>query len=243
MNEKRAILQEFRSFIADCVVVEPGEFEVSAREVGGTIVFTMTANPSDVARIVGREGAMITALVALARFLLPDCGVIFERVVDNGRPPVKQTVCFESKQEELDALTAKFVRCLRMLFGRTEIELATHAGETTLIQATVDTDASMRSLKMMNRHLNTVFTSLGARRAIHVYVAIDSFRSRRSEAGDAVPRSGVGGGNDLLCPEREQRAPSVDGGHAEQPGTRGMPVSRLPHAPGEGTGTRSGTRR
>jgi hypothetical protein len=58
-------MQEFLGYIVKGLVQKPEEVTVTPVERGGMTVYELRMNPSDVGRIIGREGMTINALRSL----------------------------------------------------------------------------------------------------------------------------------------------------------------------------------
>jgi predicted RNA-binding protein YlqC (UPF0109 family) len=58
-------MQEFLGYVVKGLVEKPDEVTVTPVERGGMTVYELRMNPSDVGRIIGREGMTINALRSL----------------------------------------------------------------------------------------------------------------------------------------------------------------------------------
>lgn len=82
-------MQEILEFILKNITTVPDDIKIEVEEVEGTSNYIITVNPSDVGRIIGKEGKVIKAIRTIMRVIAIQRGVHIRISVvsENGTQP------------------------------------------------------------------------------------------------------------------------------------------------------------
>lgn len=99
-------MQDVLVFILKNIVTLPDDVAVTEETVDGSINYSVTVNPGDVGRVIGKEGKVIKAIRTVMRVIAIQKGVrVRVSVVSEGDEPTKAAPADEPVIEDSDSIS------------------------------------------------------------------------------------------------------------------------------------------
>lgn len=173
--------------IATC----PKEIKTSVEEFSGTVEMTITGNPADTKRLVGKRAETLKTLSMLFRLLARGCGknVGFAHLVPNENPEPRFAGFITDASWDRDPVEA-LLRDLAEAVFECPVTIKTEeaSGHSAKMYAVVQADLEdSKVLGLFDKLVNVLFVPIGTKVGMRVYAhAIDwnQFRQATMQASD-----------------------------------------------------------